>query len=110
MLQGNESHPDAQQPLAELELARGRPKVAVALLERRLNQLSATNLQAAPILLRLVEAQIAAGDPAAARASATVLARLATAASGDGLRGMAGLASGLVIAAEGGDRSTWTVH
>lgn len=103
LLEGNETHPDAQQPLAELELARGRPKVAVALLERRLHQLSATNLQAAPILLRLVEAQIAVGDAAAARSSATSLAQLATAARGDCLDGMAGLASGLVIAAEGGD-------
>ena len=103
LLEGNENHSDAQQPLAELELAHGRPKVAAALLERRLHQLSATNLQAAPLLSRLVEAQTAAGDPAAARRSSDVLAQLATAAGGDGLQGLAGLASGLVIAAEGGD-------
>jgi DNA-binding CsgD family transcriptional regulator len=103
LLEGNENHPDAQQPLAELELARGRPKVAAALLERRLNQLSATNLQAAPLLFRLVEAQIAAGDRDSARRSAAALVNLATAATGDGLKGLAGLASGLVVAAEGGD-------
>jgi DNA-binding CsgD family transcriptional regulator len=103
LLEGNEGHPDAQQPLAELELARGRPKVAVALLERRLHQLTATNLQGGPILLRLVEAQIASSDLAAARSSATALAQLATVAGGDCLQGLAGLASGLVIAAEGGD-------
>jgi DNA-binding CsgD family transcriptional regulator len=83
--------------------ARGMRADAIVRLADLRNQLSATNLQAAPILLRLVEAQIAAGDPAAARASATVLARFAAEGSGDGLRGMAGLASGLVIAAEGGD-------
>ena len=105
LMEGNETHSDAQQPLAELELARGRPKVAAALLERRLHQLSATNLQAAPLLFRLVEAQIAAGDPAAARRSSIALAQLAT-AGGDGLQGLAGLASGLVIVAEGGDPAT----
>jgi DNA-binding CsgD family transcriptional regulator/tetratricopeptide (TPR) repeat protein len=103
LLEGNESHPDAQQPLAELELARGRPKVAVALLERRLHQLSLTNLQTAPILLRLVEAQLACGDLVTARGSAFALAQLAGMASGDSLEGMADLANGLVIAAEGGD-------
>jgi DNA-binding CsgD family transcriptional regulator len=75
----------------------------VALLERRLHQLTATNLQGGPILLRLVEAQIASSDLAAARSSATALAQLATVAGGDCLQGLAGLASGLVIAAEGGD-------
>jgi DNA-binding CsgD family transcriptional regulator/tetratricopeptide (TPR) repeat protein len=103
LLEGNEGHPDAQQPLAELELARGRPKVAVALLERRLHQLTATNLQGGPILLRLVEAQIASSDLAAARSSATALAQLAAVAGGDCLQGLASLAGGLVIAAEGGD-------
>ena len=103
LLEGSQAHPDAQQPLAELELARGRPRVAAALLERRLHQLGTTNLQAAPILLRLVEAQIAAGDPAAAGTSAAALARLAAAAQGDCLQGLAGLARGLVAAAAGGD-------
>lgn len=102
LLEGNESHPDAQQPLAELELARGRPKVGAALLERRLHQLGDTNLQAAPLLSRLAEAQIAAGDPPAARKTALALTKLA-AAGGDCLQGLAGLASGLVTAAEGGN-------
>jgi DNA-binding CsgD family transcriptional regulator/tetratricopeptide (TPR) repeat protein len=103
LMEGNEGHPDAQLPLAELELARGRPKVAAALLERRLHQLGVANLQAAPLLLRLVEAQITAGDPTAARSSAAALARLAAVADGDCLRGLAGLAQGLATAAEGGD-------
>ena len=102
LLEGNETHPDAQWPLAELELAHGRPKVAAALLERRLRQLGETNPQAAPLLASLAEAQIAAVDPAAARRAASALARLA-AAGGDCLQGLARLASGLVTAAEGGD-------
>lgn len=100
-LDGNESHPDAQKPLAEVELARGRPKVAAALLERRLRQLSPPNLQAAPLWLQLAEAQLADGDVTAARASATALAELAETAGGDCLHGLAGLASGLVAVAEG---------
>src|SRR6202048_675383 len=103
LMEGNEAHPDAQLPLAELELARGRPKVATALLERRLNQLGAANLQAAPLLLRLVEVLIAAGDPEGARASATALAQLATSDAGDCVQGLAGLAQGLAIAAGDGD-------
>ena len=102
LLEGNENHPDAQQPLAELELAHGRPKVAAGLLERRIHQLGETDLQAAPLLVRLAEAQIVAGDLTAARRAALAVARLA-AAGGDCLQGLAGLAAGLVTAAEGGD-------
>ncbi len=101
-LEGNETHPDAQQSLAELEVAHGRPKVGAALLERRLHQLGETNLQAAPLLIRLAEAHIAAGDRAAARKAASALTRLAT-PGGDCLQGLARLASGLVTAAEGGE-------
>jgi DNA-binding CsgD family transcriptional regulator len=103
LLEGNESHPDAQQPLAELELARGRPKVAVALLERRINQLGENNLQAGPMLLQLAEARVAAGDLAAARRAAFALANLAATGGGDYLHGLAHLASGFVTAAAGED-------
>lgn len=103
LLEGNEAHPDAQQPLAELELARGRPAVAAALLERRVNQLGEANLQAGPMLLQLTEARIAAGDAAAARRAAVALGDLAATAGGDYLHGLASLASGLVTAASGGD-------
>ncbi|MDQ2942739.1 MAG: hypothetical protein M3R21_03610, partial [Candidatus Dormibacteraeota bacterium] len=103
LLEGNESHPDAQQPLAELELARGRPMVAAALLERRVNQLGETNLQAGPMLLQLAEARITAGDPVAASEAAVALTKLAATSGGDYLHGLAKLASGLVTAAAGGD-------
>lgn len=105
LLEGHETHPDAQQPLAELELAHGRPKVAAALLERRLHQLGAADPQAAPLLLHLAEARVAAGDPAGARAAAQALAQLAS-TGGDCIQGLAGLASGLVMTAEGGDPVT----
>lgn len=101
LLEGNENHPDAQQPVAELELARGRPKVAAALLERRINQLGKINLQTGPMLLQLAEARIAAGDTVAARDAAVALAGLAATGGGDCLQGLANLASGLVAAAAG---------
>jgi DNA-binding CsgD family transcriptional regulator/tetratricopeptide (TPR) repeat protein len=102
LLEGHEGHPDAQRPLAELELARGHPTVAVALLERRIRQLGAGGVQAAPLLGCLVEAHIAAGDPSAARAAGEDLARLSDSYGGS-VRGLARLASGLCTAAEGGN-------
>ncbi len=102
LLEGNAGHPDAQRPMAELELARGRPKVAAALLERRIHQLGAGNVQAAPLLACLVEAHIAAGDPSSARGAADALARLSGGAS-TSVRGLSRLASGLSTTAEGGD-------
>jgi DNA-binding CsgD family transcriptional regulator/tetratricopeptide (TPR) repeat protein len=102
LLEGHEGHPDAQRPLAELELARGRPNVAVALLERRIRQLGVAGVQAAPLLVCLVEAHIAAGDPSAARATADDLARLSEGYGGS-VRGLARLAAGLCTAAGDGD-------
>jgi len=102
LLEGSEGHPDAQRPMAELELARGRPNVAAGLLERRIHQLGAGSVQAAPLIASLVEARIAGGDPSAARRAADVLDELSVAAGGS-VRGLALLASGLATAAEGGD-------
>ncbi|HZV51595.1 MAG TPA: LuxR C-terminal-related transcriptional regulator [Candidatus Dormibacteraeota bacterium] len=102
LLEGQETHPDAQAPLAALELARGRPKVAVALLERRVRRLDRGDLQQAPLLLELVRAQIAAGDVAAAAATAArfrAIAHPGVPAAG----GMAHMAEGLARRARGGD-------
>src|SRR5215472_2488938 len=102
LLEGSEGHPDAQRPMAELKMARGRPNVAAGLLERRIHQLGAGSVQAAPLIASLVEARIAGGDPSAARRAADVLDELSVAAGGS-VRGLALLASGLATAAEGGD-------
>ena len=96
LLEGNQGHPDAQVPQAELELARGRAGVAIGLLERRLRQVGQTNLQAAPVLVRMVDARLAAGDQEGAREAARALQLLAEAANGDCLRGLAALALGCV--------------
>jgi DNA-binding CsgD family transcriptional regulator len=102
LLEGHDGHPDAQRPMAELELARGRPKVAAALLERRIHQLGAGSIQAAPLLVCLVEAHVAAADAPAARRAADALAELSGGA-GDSVEGLARLASGLSTAVEGGN-------
>jgi DNA-binding CsgD family transcriptional regulator/tetratricopeptide (TPR) repeat protein len=102
LLDGSEGHPDAQRPMAELEMALGRPHVAAALLERRVKQLGDASLQAAPLLACLVEAHIAAGDSQAARLAAGTLVALSDSA-GDSVRGLALLATGLCDAGGGRD-------
>jgi DNA-binding NarL/FixJ family response regulator len=60
-------------------------------------------MQAAPLLSMLVEAHLAAGETANARAAANRLGALAARSDGRYLAGVAALAAGLVTAAEGGD-------
>lgn len=103
LLEGNEDHPDSLLPLAELELSRGHPRVSAGLLERRLNQVGRSNVESAPLLARLADANVAAGEVSAARRAAGVLAELSGTAGGESLKGLAALASGLVTAAEGRD-------
>lgn len=58
-------------PAAAVRLARGEPAVAVALLDRRIEQLGEVHVEAAATLAMLVDAHLAAGDPdAAAQAAA----------------------------------------
>jgi ATP/maltotriose-dependent transcriptional regulator MalT len=57
-------------PAIAIRLARGEHDVAVALLQRRAAQVEAQPLEIAATLAMLVDAQLAAGDVAAARASA----------------------------------------
>jgi DNA-binding CsgD family transcriptional regulator/tetratricopeptide (TPR) repeat protein len=103
LLEGFEHHPDASEPIAALHLAQGRPAVAVAVLERRVNQLSTGNIEAARPLELLVEASLAAKDAASARAASEKLGELAAAAGGDHLEGLWRFTRGLLVQAEGGD-------
>jgi DNA-binding CsgD family transcriptional regulator len=100
LLEGWHDHPDAQAPLAALEIARGRPRVAAALLERRVAQLASTDPQSAPLLLRVVEAHLAAGNRNAAADATSRLVGLAGQEI-ESLRGLAELAAGLT----GGDEA-----
>jgi DNA-binding CsgD family transcriptional regulator len=103
LLEGFEHHPDASEPVAAMHLGQGRPAVAVAVLERRANQLGAGNIEAARPLGLLVEASLAAGDVAGARAASVKLDELAAAAGGDHLEGLSRFARGLLAEAEGRD-------
>ena len=103
LLDGYEDHPDAALAMAALELMNGRARQSAAILERRVAALGEPNTQAAPLLALLVEATVAAGLTAKARAVADRLSALARLTGGRYLPGLAALAAGRVTASEGGD-------
>jgi DNA-binding CsgD family transcriptional regulator len=103
LLEGLEEYPEAALPRAALELADGRAPEAAAILDSRLASLGPTNVEAGPVLNLLVEAEIAAGEIARARANAGRFAELTVATGNHYLSGLAALSSGLVTAAERGD-------
>ena len=69
LLEGREGLPEAIMPAADLDLANGEPALASARLLRRLNAVGREGMLGAPLLARLVEAQLAGGDLEAASAS-----------------------------------------
>jgi DNA-binding CsgD family transcriptional regulator len=75
----------------------------MAVLERRVNQFGPGNIEAARPLSLLVEASLAAGDVAAARAASGKLDELTASAGGHHLIGLSRFARGLCAAAEGRD-------
>jgi DNA-binding CsgD family transcriptional regulator len=77
LLEGFEAHPDAAATRAGLHLARGKPGLAKAVLDRRLNELGPRNVQAVPILRRLAHVTLGQGDLPAAQATLDYLAQLA---------------------------------
>jgi DNA-binding CsgD family transcriptional regulator len=77
LLEGREELPEATIPAADLDLARGETALATARLLRRANLLGRDNLLAAPVLSRLVDAQIAGGDLEGAASTAQDLTRTA---------------------------------
>ncbi len=77
LLEGRSGLPEAVLPAAELDLASGEHALAAARLIRRLNQVGRDGLLGAPLLARLVQVQIAAGDLEAAGASAGELVEAA---------------------------------
>jgi DNA-binding CsgD family transcriptional regulator len=101
LLAGFEDEPEALEASVALRLARGEPEAAAALLEHRLHELGRSNLLAAPVLGRLVEAKLAVGDVGAARAAAARLRELAASAERERIGAIALLAEGRVAAAEG---------
>ena len=77
LLAGREEHPAALRALALLRIADGRPRQAVALLERGLRGLGESPVAASLLLSPLVDARLALGDVAGARCAAEELSALA---------------------------------
>lgn len=101
LLDGKEGLPESVLPAADLDVASGDTSLAIARLLRRLNQVGRDGLLSAQLLERLVVAQIAAGDLAAAADSAADLARVADGTGHPMLIAHARLASGRVGTAMG---------
>jgi DNA-binding NarL/FixJ family response regulator len=77
LLAGREEHPAALRALALLRIADGRPRQAVALLERGLRGTQDSPVGASQLLAPLVDARLALGDVDGARSAAEDLAVLA---------------------------------
>ena len=101
LLAEHAQHPYAARAIAMLHLARGNAAAAVRVLRRRAVAVENDVLLSAPVLSLLVEAHLAAGDVAEARAAAERLGALARTAGRTAFVAAASLASGLVACAEG---------
>jgi ATP/maltotriose-dependent transcriptional regulator MalT len=101
LLVGFESDWECAVVAAALDIARGRPKQAEALLATELDGLHAATVLAVPIRVQLVDAALAAGDLALAEQTAMELADAAR-TTGTTLHGaQADFAAGKVLAARG---------
>jgi DNA-binding CsgD family transcriptional regulator len=101
LLAGFEDEPESLQAAVGLKLARGEAAVAAALLERRLAQVGSSSMLAVPLLGRLVEARLAAGEIELARSAADRLSELAANGGRERAEAAASLARGRVLAAAG---------
>jgi DNA-binding CsgD family transcriptional regulator len=101
LLAGHEDAPEAVGPAVALRLARDEPGAAAALLERRLDDVGTEGLLAVPLLERLVEARVAAGNVPGAAEAAGSLARLAEVSGRPRAVAAATLARGRVALAAG---------
>jgi len=101
LLDGFEDEPEGVAAAVSLRIARGEAAAAEALLGRRLDEVGRSSLLAAPLYGQLVEALLAAGRIADARAAAAWLARIAEGSSRERVEAAALLARGRVEAAAG---------
>lgn len=100
-LAGFEDDEQAVEAAVALRLARGEPRAAAALLERRLDEVGWTSLLAVPLHARLVEARLAAGDVEGAHEPAVRLGEIAAAAGRERVEAVAAHAAGRIAAATG---------
>jgi ATP/maltotriose-dependent transcriptional regulator MalT len=77
LLAGREEHPSSLRALAHLRIAEGRPREAVALLERGLGAAEDDAMRATQLLAPLVDARLACADLEGAQAAARELEALA---------------------------------
>jgi DNA-binding CsgD family transcriptional regulator len=99
LLAGDAHDSLAVRPLAALHLARNEPEVAVTLLHRQLAD-ELPGVGHVPALGLLIEAEVAAGHPDAARQHATTLATIAHRSPAPAIHGAAELAAALVSAGD----------
>ncbi|GAA2203489.1 helix-turn-helix transcriptional regulator [Sinomonas flava] len=88
-------------PRARLHLAQGRSDLAAAVARQALRQLDGDRLRAAPLLLVLVDAELASGNVEAAGEAAEELARMAELTAVSTVAAQAALAVGRTAAARG---------
>lgn len=98
LLDGLHEHPDAQRPLAALNLAKGATELARDRIERALDPAD-ERPSAGPLLALLVEIHLAAGSPSEAERAADRLSAIASTQQGHYSRALAALAQGEVKAA-----------
>jgi ATP/maltotriose-dependent transcriptional regulator MalT len=103
LLSGYEEHPIALRPTVRLWMLDGQAALAAATLERRLEQVGAHSLLAAPLLALLVDAQLALGEGESAERAAVALDALAREAGQATLDAEARLAAGRARYAAGKD-------
>lgn len=103
LLSGYEEHPLALRAVVRLWLLDGQAAHAAATLERRLEQVGAASLLAAPLLTLLVDAHLAQGEPGEAEEAASQLAQPARQAGQASLEAESALAVGRAQQAAGAD-------
>jgi DNA-binding CsgD family transcriptional regulator len=101
LLAGHAQHPTAARAVAMLHLARGDPAAAVRVLRKRAAVVEGDLLLSAPVLALLVEAHLANGGAAEARAAADELKAIASATGRPAFAASAALAGGMVACAAG---------
>jgi DNA-binding NarL/FixJ family response regulator len=101
LLAGREEHPATLRALALLRLADDRPRQAVSLLERGLRGSGDSAVASTALLTPLVDARLALGDVAGARAAADELGRFAESSGIRLLGARAAFARSLVALAAG---------
>jgi DNA-binding CsgD family transcriptional regulator len=99
LLEGFEEEPEAVQAAVALRLARGEPRAAAALLERRLAEVERRTPLAATLLAQLVEVRLSSGDHDQAADAAEETAAIAAQTGRERLQAVAALARGRVAAA-----------